>query len=70
MYQVWAYLIPVEYESGLHIIDVLFFHFVVYPGDYHWIPFNISVPLSSTVPIELAVLSEKVDRAGTYGDGK
>ena len=47
-----------------------FFHFVVYPGDYHWIPFNISVPLSSTVPIELAVLSEIVDRAGTYGDGK
>ena len=48
----------------------LFLFFLVFPGDYYWIPFNISVPLSSTVPIELAVLSEMVDKSGPNEDGK
>ena len=32
--------------------------FLVIPGEYVWIPFNISVPVSSTIPIEIAVISE------------
>ena len=37
--------------------------FSVHAGYYAWIPFNISVPVSSTIPIEIAVLSEMVDRS-------
>ena len=38
-----------------------FFHLVFLDlgiGDFIWVPFNISVPISSTVPMELAVISE------------
>ena len=41
--------------------------FLVNPGDYLWIPFNISVPVFSTTAIELAVLSEMVDHSNSDG---
>ena len=28
------------------------------PGEFLWVPFNISIPRGQTVPLELAVLTE------------